>query len=154
MSELYRAAGSVAWLDSIVRDLGHEEITKGVLSIRTGEKAGERVSREITTVAATNVWVKLWQDERDRLARVAEACHRVRIDTARIELARAQGELLRGVIDGILGAMLARLVSELGDRVQGIDSSWRSWTQEIVPAQLLASATNPTIERQTHHETT
>jgi hypothetical protein len=139
LGELYRTAGAVAWLDAIVQGIPEGEITRGVVSIK--DITGPRPSKEIEVAAATNVWVRLWQDERRHLIAVAKACHDVRIDSARVELAQRQGELLGGVIDRILGA----LVLSLTERFEGVieadvfRAAWDVVAGEVVPAQLLAS---------------
>lgn len=141
LGELYRTAGVVAWLDSIVADLPKGDIARGVVSVTTRE--GDRAGREVEIAASVNVWVDLWERERRHLVLVSKACHDVKIDAARVELAARQGELLAGLIDRILDAVLDGLVSSLGAGavVDRIRASWGAVVGEVVPAQLLASAT-------------
>lgn len=97
LEELHRTAGAVAWLGAVVADLGK------------GKVAGE------------SVFVKLWQEERAHLVRVAKTCVDVGIEERRVRLAEQAGAQLAAVVRAVLDrlglsdeqlALAARVVPE------------------------------------------
>jgi hypothetical protein len=89
LEELHRTAGAVAWLTGMVADLEESDAHGPV-----GD--GEHPRHE------AHVWIRLYQEERGHLARVAKTCVDVGIEERRVRLAESQGELLAQVIRGVL----------------------------------------------------
>jgi hypothetical protein len=101
LEELYRTAGAIDWLHAQILELDPDGIIWG----RTEEVdkgAGEHPGIDTTHAAAVNVWVQLWQKERDHLAAVAKAAIAAGIEERRVKLAEQQGALLAGVVKRIL----------------------------------------------------
>lgn len=90
LEELYRTAGAVAYLASIVRLLEQHELKQ-----KAPAKGG-------VFLEAPAVWLQLYAEERDRLTRVAKTCVDVGIEERRVKLAEEQGALLVQVIRGVL----------------------------------------------------
>ena len=78
LEELHRTAGAVAWLGALISDLGR------------GKVQGE------------HVYVRLWQEERDRLVKVAKTCVDVGIEERRVRLAEQAGAQLAAVVRAVL----------------------------------------------------
>jgi hypothetical protein len=89
LEELHRTAGIVAWLSAQVGELAENEVHGPV-----GD--GEHPRHE------PSVWIRLHQEERGHLARVAKTCVDVGIEERRVRLAESQGELLAQVIRSVL----------------------------------------------------
>lgn len=98
LTEVQRAAAAVRWLADKVNSLDDREVTHGIL--RTVQKADG--SRDVTAGAGINLWVRLWQDERDRLARVCKLTLDAGVDERRVRLAESQGRLIVDVIRATL----------------------------------------------------
>lgn len=79
LEEVHRTAGHVAWLASVVAELGKEDVVWGVTEetdrpavySQDGDQVGGGL--EVKRRAAPNAWVVLYQQERQHLARVAKA---------------------------------------------------------------------------------
>jgi hypothetical protein len=96
LDELARANGAVLWLARRVAELEPAALTWGVRKRVTREAAdGES---EITTehAAAINLWVVLFQNERDRLREVARAAL---VTSAEVALADGVTQLARKMAD-------------------------------------------------------
>ena len=107
LEEIHRTAGAVAWLEEIIRDLEKANLTRGVakaVQLPDG-------SRTIETRAAVNVWIQLYQDERDRLVRVAKAAIECGVAERAVKLAEKQAEQLAAVV----GAIVTDLGHDLKD---------------------------------------
>jgi hypothetical protein len=98
LNEVQRAAAAVRWLADKVNSLEDREITHGIT--RTVQHADG--SRDVTASAAVNLWVKMWQEERDRLARVCKLTLDAGVDERRVRLAEAQGRMIVDVIRATL----------------------------------------------------
>jgi hypothetical protein len=72
LEEVHRAAGHVAWLGEMVGQLDEQQVVQGV--VRTVQHPDG--SSTVEARAAINVWVRLWQEERDRLVRVTDPLQR------------------------------------------------------------------------------
>lgn len=74
LEEVHRTAGHVAWLAMRVRDLEESELVWGVVE-EVDRPAGEKSLGGVETKskAVPHAYVTLYQQERDRLARVAKA---------------------------------------------------------------------------------
>lgn len=98
LEELHRTAGAVAWLDAVVADL------------------------KLQQVGGESIYVKLWQDERVHLMRVAKTCVDVGIEERRVRLAEQAGAQLAGVVRAVL------------DRL-GLSDEQRSLALTVVPEE-------------------
>ena len=98
LTEVRRTAGHVAWLGQIVEDLEERTLTHGIT--RTVQKADG--SRDVTAEAAVNVWVRLYQDERDRLVRVARAAIECGVAERQVRIVEEQATQLARVVSAIL----------------------------------------------------
>lgn len=96
MMEVQRASAAVRWLGEKVNELDDTEITFG-LQRRT--KGAEKTR---TYGAGVNVWVRMWQDERDRLARVCKLALDAGVDERRVRLAETQGRMIVDIIRATL----------------------------------------------------
>jgi hypothetical protein len=80
LDELHKTAGTVAWLADNIRNQGHI----------------------VTPEGTPTTWLRLWQQERDRLANVAEKCARAGVEERRVAMvedqARIVSQLLRAVL--------------------------------------------------------
>lgn len=123
LEELHRTAGAVQWLGALVADLERESIVWGKVKETHGTQLEHGTDNGTTKAAAVNVWVRLWQEERDRLAKVAKTCVDVGIEERRVRLAESAGQQLAAVIRSVLDRL------ELSD-VQ------RSLAVQVVPDEL------------------
>lgn len=89
LEELYRTAGHVAWLGEQVAALERDKLHGPV-----GDALHPRQE--------PSVWIRLYQEERAQLARVAKTCVDVGIEERRVRVAEEQGALFAQVIRGIL----------------------------------------------------
>lgn len=99
LEEVCRTAGHVRWLARVVAELDPAAVTFGVSEIKQG---GGPTGDYRTASAAPNVWVQLYQSERKHLVDVCRATLAAGVEERRVRLAEQQGELLAGVIRGIL----------------------------------------------------
>lgn len=118
LEEVHRCAGAIEWLGLVVGD-----IEAGSLVWGTQRSVTDGDEKSVTDVAAINVWVRLWQDERDRLVRACKAAIDAGVDVRRVELEQArvsmQADGIRAGMDAVempeevrrvfVGALLARL---------------------------------------------
>jgi len=98
VEEVHRAAGHVAWLGEVVGQLDRNQLVHGIT--RTVQLPDG--SRTVEARAAINIWVKLYQDERDRLVRVAKAAIDAGVAERQVRLAEGQAQQLAQVIRAIL----------------------------------------------------
>lgn len=98
LTEVQRSAAAVRWLADKVNSLEDREITHGI--VRTVQHADG--SRDVTAAAAVNLWVRMWQEERDRLARVCKLTLDAGVDERRVRLAESQGRMIVDVIRATL----------------------------------------------------
>lgn len=99
--EVARTAGHVAWLGAKIRELEDDELVWGTTE-QTDKGATEFPGTDTTSEAKPSVWVKLYQDERAHLTRVAKAAVDAGVEERRVQLAEQQGELIAKVIRGVL----------------------------------------------------
>lgn len=98
MDELYRTAGHVAWLGSIVAEIDQEELTGPV-----GTEGMDRESGlDHHPRAEPSVWLRLYQEERKHLVSVAATCIKAGIEERKVRIAEEQGAIFASVIKGIL----------------------------------------------------
>jgi hypothetical protein len=98
LEEVHRAAGHVAWLGEIVAELEQTAVVHGISkSVQMPDG-----TRTIEARAAVNVWVRLYQEERDRLTRVAKVALDAGVAERQVRLAEAQAQQLATVIRAVL----------------------------------------------------
>jgi hypothetical protein len=132
LEEVQWTAGHVAWLRERVQEIESSAAVEGtdrehplVWGV-TREKIGGE-DRGTTEEAAPNVWLRLYQQERDHLVKVCSAAIKAGIEERRIQLAEQQGALVAQAIRAILGDL--QLTPEQQARVP-----------EVVPRHLRALA--------------
>lgn len=132
LDEVQWTAGHVAWLRERVQEIEGAAAVVGTDSEHplvwgvTREKTGGE-DNGITEEAAPNVWLKLYQQEREHLVKVCSAAIKAGIEERRIQLAEQQGALVAQAIRAILGDL--QLSPEQQARVP-----------EVVPRHLRALA--------------
>lgn len=99
--EVARTAGHVAWLGAKIAELEDDDLVWGVTA-QDDKGATEFPGTDTTSEAKPNVWVKLYQDERAHLTRVAKAAVDAGVEERRVQIAEQQGELIARVIRGVL----------------------------------------------------
>lgn len=127
LDEVRRAAAMVTYYGQRVQQLeanNRESLVWGVTREKTG---GD--DRGTTWEAGPNVWLRLWNDERDRLTRVATAALKAGIEERRVRLAENHGQLVAGVIRRVL------------DRLQLTDTQ-AQLVATVVPQELRALEAN------------
>lgn len=120
LEEVYRTAGHVAWLGQVVAGLEREQLVEGVTKqSRTvplpgregsdrpdgdeGKQADVNAGSERTEIAtAISVWVRLYQQERDRLVRVAKAALDAGVAERQVQIAEQQATLFAAAIRAIV----------------------------------------------------
>ncbi len=99
LEEVHRTAGHVAWLGQVVQEIkDQQKLTHGVtktIQLPDG-------SRRVEASAAVNIWLQLYQEERDRLVRVARSAIEAGVAERQVRLAEQQAEQLAQVITAIL----------------------------------------------------
>jgi hypothetical protein len=94
LEEVYRTAGAVDWLWTQVRELDPQAVVWGV---------AERTDDVEKQKAAPSIWYELWAKERRHLTEVCRVALQSGVEERKVRLAEAQGALLAGVIQAILG---------------------------------------------------
>ena len=103
LDEVQRAAGMVAYYGQRVAELAEEDPNKLVHGVtRIEQREGFQAGTVRVAEPAVNVWLKLWNEERDRLTRVAAAAIKAGIEERRVQLAEQQGALIADAIRRIL----------------------------------------------------
>ena len=98
LNEVCRTAGHVEYLAQKVSELEDHELIWGTTRIKEGGQDGGT-----TQEAEAHMWLKLYQQERDRLVRVCDVAIRCGIEERYVKLAEAQGEMVAAAIKAILG---------------------------------------------------
>jgi hypothetical protein len=132
LEEVQWTAGHVAWLRERVQEIESSARIEGtdrehplVWGVTKEKSGGE--DRGTTKEAVPNVWLRLYQQERDHLVKVCSAAIKAGIEERRIQLAEQQGALVAQAIRAILGDL--QLTPEQQARVP-----------EVVPRHLRALA--------------
>ena len=112
LAEVHRTAGHVQWLGQVIADLDQGALNWGM----TREKDGGD-DRGTTWEAAPPVWVKLYQDERAHLVRVAKAAIDAGIDERRVRLAEEQGQVIVQVLKATLQDIGVDVTPEVAETV-------------------------------------
>ena len=106
LDEVQRAAGMVAYYGQRVAEIAEEDPNKLVHGVtRVEQREGFQAGTVRVAEPAVNVWLKLWNEERDRLARAAAAAIKAGIEERRVQLAEAQGALIADAIRRILNRL-------------------------------------------------
>lgn len=100
LDEVKRAAGMVAFYQARIVEIDEGDRGALIWGI-TKEKLGGDDEGQ-TSEAAPNIWLKLFNEERDRLVRVAAAAIKAGIEERRVKLAEQEGALVAAVIRRIL----------------------------------------------------
>lgn len=85
LEEVHRCAGAVEWLGLVVGQIEDKSLVWGEARSVTDGNGTQVVSQ-----AGVNTWVRLWQDERDRLVRVSKTAIDAGVDVRRVELEQAR----------------------------------------------------------------
>jgi hypothetical protein len=98
LEEVWRTAGHVEWLGGVIGELEPKQLVHGItktVQFRDG-------TRTVEARAAINLWVKLYQEERDRLVRAAKAAIDAGVAERQVRLAEEQAQQLARVIMAVL----------------------------------------------------
>lgn len=101
LAEVSRTAGHVKWLGDIVAELEKADVVNGITKTVQLPNGGRRVE----AAAAVTVWVRLYQQERDRLVRVCDVAIRAGVAERAVRLAEQQAMLVADVLRGVLADM-------------------------------------------------
>lgn len=108
LDEVQWTAGHVAWLRERVQEIESEAMVEGtdsehplVWGVTKKKTGGDDFGT--TSEAAPNVWLKLYQQEREHLVKVCSAAIKAGIEERKIQLAEQQGALVAQAIRAILG---------------------------------------------------
>lgn len=134
LDEVKRAAGMVAFyqariieVDEFSEDPHHDLVWGITKDDKSGEFPGPMFE------AAPNVWLTLFNQERDRLVRVASAAIKAGIEERRVKLAEQQGSLIAAVLKRILDEMLT---VALADSPNTLPARWAEAVSIVVPREL------------------
>lgn len=136
---IYHSAGHVKFYLDQVNELVSVDAEKLVwgdtkLMDKTG---GEDWGTTSVEEAGINMWLKLYNDERDRLASLIEKAVKLNIDERRIRLAEDQGKQIGDVLKLILRDFLGKLIEEFFYNAdEELKEAWVEWVREIVPTRL------------------
>jgi hypothetical protein len=130
LDEVQWTAGHVAWLRERVQEIessatggdGQHPLVWG----KTREKTGGQDWGQ-TEEATPNIWLRLYQTERDHLVKVCSAAIKAGIEERRIKLAEQQGELVAHAIRAILADL-------------NLNAEQQARVPEVVPRHLRALA--------------
>lgn len=104
LDEIHWCAGHVAWLRSKVQDIADKDLVWG--RTQTDNGIGPQGPVDMSTEkAGANVWLELYNQERDRFHRVCALALRSGIEERRVKLAESQGDLVAAVVNRILNRL-------------------------------------------------
>lgn len=104
LDEIHWSAGHVAWLRSKVQEIQDAELVWG--RTQTDNGIGPQGPVDMSTEkAGPNVWLELYNQERDRFHRVCALALRSGIEERRVKLAEQQGDLVAAVVNRILNRL-------------------------------------------------
>lgn len=97
LEEYYRTAGLVDSYEAMCAGLLPAEVVEGVISVEEteagasdgGEESLTPPERKVKRGASINVWVKLYNEERERFSKLGEALLRLDLDSRKVELAQS-----------------------------------------------------------------
>lgn len=121
LRELYRCHASVLYLSRVVASMGDSTADAVAEALDNPRASADgliwRSRGPMGTVLQLHPLVKLWQDERAQLARVAAAIQKLGLAERQTKLAEAQGAALLEVVYGVLRDLG---VDPEGDKAQGV----------------------------------
>lgn len=135
-SLIHWTAGHVEYLRLKVQETSPGDLVWGEAEHRD-KTGGEDWGTTTVEKAGANVWLKLYNEERDRLANYCTKAIDAGIAEREIRLAEQQGRLVAEAIRRILGDFLTQLNREY-DFGADLEPQWRRWMSEIVPSRLRA----------------
>lgn len=103
IEEYWRTAGIVAGLEAKVRSLPEEELIWGVTETTelpaSDDDEGHRVPAKVTkSKAVPNIWLKLFNEERDRFAKLGVEIIRLGLEARRDEYIRVQVDAFAAIL--------------------------------------------------------
>jgi hypothetical protein len=129
---VYEAAGNVAALRQLVQELE--------AGVGRGAIAGEAGSTSKVNEALPHIFVVMYNDERDRLARYLKMAHDMGIDERRVQLAEEHGRLIADVLRTSLQGFVAALIAA-GLTVDVVRRVYREAMPSLVRGALEAVST-------------
>lgn len=141
LSLIYSSAGHVEYYRQQVTDIAEvdpDNLVWGQTGY-TNKTGGEDWGTTHVEKAEINVWLKLYNEERDRLAAYCSKAISLGIEERRVRLAETQGHQVAEAIRLVLTDMYKRLVREY-DLDEEAPDLWKGWMQQVVPARLRAIA--------------
>jgi hypothetical protein len=104
LDEIHWCAGHVAWLRGKVQEVTDQDLVWG--RVQTDNGIGPQGPVDMSTEkAGPNVWLELYNQERDRFHRVCALALRSGIEERRVKLAEQQGDLVAAVVNRILNRL-------------------------------------------------
>lgn len=103
---------------------------------------GSVPASEVESKAAVSMWLRLFNEERDRLANLAVAALKAGVAERQIQLAEQQGQVVGNVIRQILDALLTVVVALVGRMApaegwrDAFVTEWGRAVAEVVPRHL------------------
>jgi len=102
LDEVCWTAGHVAWLRERVQEVEQAALVWGVTE-RVNKGATEFEGIDVTEAAVPNIWLTLYQKERQHLLAACKTAHSMGIEEARVRLAERQGDMIVQVLQKIFG---------------------------------------------------
>ena len=127
------SAGHVKWLRQKVQETAPDDLIWG-----TTEHVESTEDVKTKEVAAPSVWLKLYDQERDRLADMCDKAIRNGIEAKRVEIAQKFGEQLLRFAGAIFNQLLVALEQQGWVREE-LEEVWPDVTREVLPLALEAS---------------
>lgn len=106
LGEVRRAARMVVFYEERLTTLASADTSRLISGVTKITQTGNRPGDQTKVVETTpNVWLVLWNEERDRLARVAAAAIKLGIEERHVRVAEQQGAEIALLIRRILGRL-------------------------------------------------
>lgn len=102
LNEVKWTAGHVAWLREQVQAVEHDALIWGKTK-QEDHGATEFPGVNVTEQAVSNVWLDLYQKERQHLLKVCATAIQCGIEERKVRLAESQGAVIASLIQAILG---------------------------------------------------
>lgn len=136
IDEVKRAAGMVAFYQARVEEVDQTNREDLVWGMTKNDMSGEFPGP--TYEATPSVWLQLWNQERDRLVRVAAAAIKAGIEERRVKLAESQGEMVATMLRRVLDQLLVTVLGVSPSHSDTITAAWMATVNEVVPRELRA----------------
>lgn len=108
LEEVHRTAGHVAWLGRRIAAMDPDALVHGV--VKTVQQADG--SRVVEARAEVMAWLRVYQEERDRLIRAAKAAVDAGVAEREVRVVEAQASLLARIIELVLSDLGHDLTDE------------------------------------------